>query len=88
MTIFASLSPGPYPCTWTIDIDRRHATPVQVAAFDLARARAALAVAVKAQAPDRHFRGLPESPEVIAAYDAVRAAEGEVARLEREGRQA
>ena len=52
----------------------------------LARARAALAAAVKAQDPDRHFRGLPESPEVIAAYDAVRAAEGEVARLEREGR--
>ena len=56
------------------------------ARFDLAEARAALAAAVKAQDPDRHFRGLPESAEVIAAYDAVRAAEAEVARLERDGR--
>ncbi|WP_237481333.1 hypothetical protein [Lichenibacterium dinghuense] len=53
---------------------------------DLAEARAALAAAVKAQDPDRHFRGLPKSPEVIAAYDAVRDAEAAVARLEREGR--
>ena len=53
---------------------------------DLAKARAALAAAVKAQDPDRHFRGLPECPRVIEAYDAVRAAEAEVVRLEREGR--
>ena len=56
------------------------------ARYDLAEARAALAAAVKAQPADRHFRGLPESAEVIAAYDAVRAAEGEVAKLERDGR--
>ena len=53
---------------------------------DLEDAHAALAAAVRAQDPDRHFRGLPECPRVIAAYDAVRAAEGEVARLEHEGR--
>ena len=59
---------------------------IRPAAYDLTEARAALAAAVKAQDPDRHFRGLPESAEVIAANDAVRAAEGEVAKLEREGR--
>lgn len=50
---------------------------------DLARARADLAAAVRAQDPDRHFKGLPESKEVIQAYDAVREAEQAVARLER-----
>ena len=55
---------------------------------DLARAREDLARAVKAQDPDWHFKGLPESKEVIAAYDRVRAAEKTVARLEREGERA
>ena len=59
---------------------------LDAARYDLEEARATLAAAVKAQDPDRHFRGLPECPRVIAAYDAVRAAEGVVARLEREGR--
>ena len=62
---------------------------LDAARCDLAEARTALAAAVKARKakePDHHFRGLPECPRVIAAYDAVRAAEGEVARLEREGR--
>jgi hypothetical protein len=49
----------------------------------LARAREDLAVALLAQDPDRHFKGLPESPEIIAAYDAVREAEKALARLER-----
>ena len=50
----------------------------------LVRCREDLAAAVAAQDPDRHFLGLPESPEVIAAYDAVRAAEAVVAKLEKE----
>lgn len=49
----------------------------------LARAREDLAAAVAAQDPDRHFKGLPESEEVIEAYDRVRAAEQAVAKLER-----
>ena len=53
---------------------------------DLARARADLAAAVVRQDRDRHFKGLPESPEVIQAYDAVREAEKAVARLERVSR--
>ncbi|RYC29092.1 hypothetical protein D3273_25795 [Lichenibacterium minor] len=59
---------------------------LDAARFNLADARTALAAAVKAQDPDRHFRGLPECPWVIEAYDAVRAAEAEVVRLEREGK--
>ena len=51
-----------------------------------ALARQDLAAEVRAQDPERHFKGLPESPEVIAAYDAVRNAEKAVALLEREGK--
>ena len=54
----------------------------------LTRAREDLAAALRAQDPDRHFKGIGESPKVIAAYDQVRAAEAAVARLEREGRRA
>lgn len=61
---------------------------LEAARYDLAEARAALAAAVKTQRPDRHFRGLPEAPEVIAAYDAVRAAEAAAAKLERDGKRA
>lgn len=55
---------------------------------DLDLARNALKAALTAQDPNRHYKGLPESPEVIAAYDQVRAAEATVATLEREGRRA
>lgn len=55
---------------------------------DLAQAREDLAAAVREQDPDRHFLGLQESPEVIAAYDEVRAAEATVARLEKTRRRA
>ena len=48
---------------------------------DLDRARSALAAACRAQDPERHFKALPESPEVIAAYDAVRDCEAKVAGL-------
>lgn len=89
-----SAVPVPWPVTVTSFEADADATPptwraefvLDEAAYRLAHARAALAAAVKAQDPDRHFRGLPESPEVIRAYDAVRAAEQAVARLEREGR--
>ena len=54
----------------------------EIAHQDLARAREDLA-SVRAQDPDRHFKRLRESAEVIQAYDQVREAEKAEAKLER-----
>ena len=65
------------------DWKRRAEQALWLAHHDLARARKDLAAAVRDQDPDRHFQGLRESPEVIAAYDAVRDAEKAVAKVEK-----
>lgn len=52
-------------------------TPLDRALQDLDRARRDLRHAVRSQQRD-HFAGEPESPQVLAAYDAVRGCEARV----------